>query len=136
VPDDVSPELEAQFNDFCENPFKETYSHRVLVAHAAGVLAGGNPAALEVLLERARSYAALQQSIGDANPYDPNSIRILAEVPPCEKVTALLREIATRYPGMAQGDAVATLAALGVSLKLGVARRLKSGRWGTPPDAV
>jgi hypothetical protein len=107
-----APGVEAEFIDFCEQPFKEAYFHRLLVARAAAKLAGQNPDALEVLLESARRYARVQEDIEDADPYAPNSIEILAGVPRCEKVITLLKEIIEQHPGMAQSDAAAALAAL------------------------
>jgi hypothetical protein len=113
ISEEMIPGLAAAFIGFYDQPFAATCDHRRLVARATARLAGRSSVALDLVIESALRYAAEMKEIDDADPYSPNSVEILAAVPPSEKVISVLNQIISDHPGMAQADAVDALAARG-----------------------
>jgi hypothetical protein len=113
IAEDLVPEVAARCIHFYEQPFAETRDHRHLAARAAAKLAAHSSIALDLVIESALRYAAQMKELDDGDPYSPNALEVLAAVPYSEKVCSVLKQIISDYPGMAQGDAVSALAALG-----------------------
>jgi hypothetical protein len=93
--------------------------------NALAILAGRNRDVLGMVFQSVQRYAALQQEIGDASPYSPNGIDVLARGPRHEEVLSFLEHMVEAYPGMAQCEAGLALAGMGTASAVGLGR---SGR--------